>query len=176
MTTAKHAGWRSRGYLPHCDAAQLVQHVVFGLDDATPEAVAFDNDDDLDAGAGACVLRDPACARVVEDAMLHADGERYRIVAWCVMPNHVHVVFEQTRGALLASVVQAWKSTSAHRINVLLTRRGRLWRREYFDRFMRDGDHLAQTVRYVEQNPVKAGLVAEASEWPFSSASKLRQR
>jgi REP element-mobilizing transposase RayT len=92
----------------------------------------------------------------------------------CVMPNHVHVVAEQIEGFRLCDVVQAWKSTSAHLINRHLQRPGRLWRREYFDRFMRDDDHLGASIAYVEENPVRAKLVARAVDWRWSSA-RFRQ-
>ncbi|MDZ4778083.1 MAG: transposase [Alphaproteobacteria bacterium] len=171
MSIIGHAGWRSRGYLPHCDNAGLVQHVVFGLHDALPAHVPFESDDQLDEGHGACLLRDGDCADIVERVLLKADASQYRLVAWCVMPNHVHVVFEQMAGRLLGRAVQELKSVSAHRINKQLSRKGAVWRREYFDRYMRDGDHLVQTVRYVEANPVKAGLVENVMDWPFSSGS-----
>jgi REP element-mobilizing transposase RayT len=154
----------------------LTQHIVFGLADALPPnaapSSAMHGDQMLDRGAGACVLRAPACAEAVEDVLLHADGEQYRLIAWCVMPNHAHVIIEQIEGWRLDEVVQAWKSVSAHRINHLSGLRGRLWRREYFDRFMRDDDHLAATVTYVEDNPVKAKLVDVASDWQWSSARR----
>jgi len=176
---AAHKGWRSRGYLPHCDAAQLIQHLVFGLADALPAGAAptsaVHGDQLLDTGHGACLLRRPECAATIEEVLLHSDGERYRLLAWCVMPNHVHVIAEQVAGVPLSDVVQAWKSSSAHRINHLLARRGRLWRREYFDRFMRDNDHLSTSIAYVEDNPVKAKLAATAVDWPWSSA-RLRRR
>jgi len=124
----------------------------------------------LDAGYGACVLRHAPCAEIIEQTLLLADGARYRLVAWCVMPNHVHVLAEQAEGVPLDKVVQAWKSASAHLINRNLARKGALWRREYFDRFMRDDDHLQNTVRYIEENPVATKLAARASDWPFSSA------
>jgi putative transposase len=172
-------GWRSRGYLPHCDATGLIQHIVFGLADALPKSAAppsaMHGDQLLDAGYGECLLRRSECAAIVEHTLLHADSERYRLLAWCVMPNHVHVVVEQFEGTPLDAVVQAWKSTSAHRINHLLARKGRLWRREYFDRFMRDDDHLAATIDYVENNPVAAKLATDACAWNWSSA-RLRQR
>jgi len=175
MTNPKpHRGWYSRGYLPHCDAAGLVQHIVFGLADSIPRGTrspsALHTDRLLDAGHGACHLRDPICASFVETALLHCDGERYRLIAWCVMPNHVHVIIEQSEGFPLASLVQSWKSAASHQINSHLKREGRLWRREYFDRFMRDDDHLSTTIAYVEDNPVRACLVANAAEWPHSSA------
>ncbi|MDX2233200.1 MAG: transposase [Hyphomonadaceae bacterium] len=175
MTAGGHAGWYSRGYLPHCDSSAAVQHVAFGQADALPPGIAFESDDHLDAGFGSCLLRVDDIAPIVENALLHSDGERYRLLAWCVMPNHVHVVFEQLSGARLSAVVQSWKSVTAHRINARLGRRGRFWRREYFDRFMRDDGHLARTIAYVEGNPVKAGLVKAPEDWLFSSASRHRK-
>lgn len=153
-----------------------MQHIVFGLADALPEDAAapsaMHTDRILDAGHGACVLREATCAEIVEDALLYADDERYRLLSWCIMPNHVHVVAGQIEGYPLDVVVQAWKSTASHQINLHLGRKGRLWRREYFDRFMRDNDHLSTTIEYVEQNPVAAGLAQVASDWRWSSASR----
>lgn len=126
----------------------------------------------LDSGHGSCLLREPGCAALVEEALLRADAERYRLLAWCVMPNHVHVLAEQIEGFPLGDIVQAWKSASAHEINRTLRRKGRLWRREYFDRFMRDDDHLPSTIAYVENNPVAAKLVAAPTDWMWSSAKR----
>ncbi|MES1199801.1 MAG: transposase, partial [Pseudomonadota bacterium] len=145
-----HLGWRSRGYLPHCDEAGLFQHIVFGLDDGLPPGLKgrspVEHDRALDRGHGACVLRAAECASILERVLLQGDSEQYRLIAWCIMPNHAHVIAQQIEGFPLGDIVQSWKSTSAHFINDHLSRRGRLWRREYFDRFMRDNDHLATTV------------------------------
>lgn len=170
-----HRGWRSRGYLPHCDGDGLLQHVVFGLWDALPRKFKAPStmhaDRALDAGYGCCLLRDAPCAAIVQECLLHDDEHRYELLAWCIMPNHVHVLFQQNHGGLLDEIVQAWKSTAAHRINHQLDRKGRLWRREYFDRFMRDDDHVSTAIAYIEDNPVKARLVSASDEWPWSSAA-----
>jgi putative transposase len=108
----------------------------------------------------------------VEGAMLHFDGDRYRLLAWCVMPNHVHVVVEPTDESGLGTVVLAWKSFTAHRANRILGRRGPFWHKDYFDRFIRDEGHLARTIDYIENNPVKAGLASTPSSWPWSSARR----
>jgi putative transposase len=102
MTPPK--GWHSRGYLPHFDSPETVQFVTFRLADSLPAAVAEalghreDNvhriERELDAGLGACWLGKPEIASLVQDALLHFDGERYRLIAWCLMPNHVHVVID----------------------------------------------------------------------------------
>lgn len=115
-------------------------------------------------------MRDERIATVVEDALLYFDGQRYRLLAWCVMPNHVHVVIETFRGQSLSHTVHSWKSFTATQANRILGRTGAFWQREYHDRFMRHDEHLRQTVEYVEYNPVKAGLVRQAEDWCFSSA------
>lgn len=125
-----------------------------------------------DSGAGACWLKDDRIARIVEQALLHFDGARYRLLAWCVMPNHVHVVIETHQGFPLGEVVHSWKSFTANQANKVLGRTGPFWMADYYDRFVRDERHFLAVVRYVTENPVKAGLVSDASQWRWSSAYK----
>jgi putative DNA methylase len=129
-----------------------------------------------DAGHGACWLRDPRIAALVEEALLQFDDQRYRLIAWCVMPNHVHALIETWEGWPLGSVLHSWKSFTAQRANAILKRSGDFWEREYFDRFIRDDRHFANAVGYIEMNPVKAGLVARAEEWRWSSAWRSKER
>lgn len=124
----------------------------------------------LDRGLGACHLHDPRIGGIVENALLHFDGERYRLLAWCVMPNHVHVLIEMMHGFPLGKLVQSWKAFTAKEANRILDHDGTFWQRDYFDRFIRDDAHLFRATEYIEQNPVKAGLVSEVRAWPFSSA------
>jgi putative transposase len=177
-----HKGWHSRGYLPHFDSAETVQFVTFRLADSLPRAVAealaklsdnlAETDQNLDGGLGSCWLKEPPIAQLVEDAIMHFDGERYHLLAWCVMPNHVHVVVESADGHSLGAVVRSRKSFTANRANKTLGRSGSFWHRDYFDRFIRDEGHLSRTIEYVENNPVKAGLVASATDWQWSSARR----
>ncbi len=125
-----------------------------------------------DAGHGQCWLRRARIARLVEDALLHFDGERYRLLAWCIMPNHAHVVCECVEGYPLDTIVHSWKSYTAKAANDVLGRSGVFWMEDYYDRFVRDDDHLARVIAYVEDNPVKAGLVATPEEWRWSSAGE----
>ena len=127
----------------------------------------------LNAGYGACHLRDPRIGRMVEEALLHFDGERYRLIAWVVMPNHVHTLIETLEGYLLPTVVHSWKSYSAKQANQILGCTGRFWYQSYFDRYIRNESHFWAGVNYIHNNPVKAGLVADAKDWPFSSARFL---
>jgi REP element-mobilizing transposase RayT len=173
-------GWHSRGYLPHFDSPQTIQFVTFRLADSLPKAVAdglrHREDDvhrverELDDCLGACWLRRPEIATLVQDVLLHFDGQRYRLLAWCLMPNHVHVVIEVPDGRSLSDIVRSWKTFTARLANIQLGRAGPFWHADYFDRYMRNEEHLLQTIEYVENNPVKAGLAGLPSDWMWSSA------
>jgi len=123
-----------------------------------------------DAGYGACWLRDPRIARIVQDALLHFDGERYRLLEWCIMPNHVHVLIEVKQGHFMGSVVRSWKVFTALKANRILGRQGSFWMPSYFDRYIRNFEHLATVREYIRDNPVKAGLCAAPGSWRWSSA------
>jgi REP element-mobilizing transposase RayT len=175
-----HKGWHSRHYLPHFDSQDIVQFVTFRLADSLPaEAVqrlkAADRPETLrhemlDQGWGACWLGLEPIARLVENAFLEFDGTRYRLHAWTIMPNHVHVLFTVLPGARLGTTVGSWKRFTARHANRLLRRSGEFWQTEYWDRFVRDERHFAAVEDYIDRNPVKAGLVAAAESWPFGSA------
>jgi putative transposase len=126
----------------------------------------------LDAGHGSLLLADQVAASIVEAALLHSDGTRYALLSWCVMPSHVHALLETRADWPLRTVVQAWKSSSAHALNKHRGALGSVWWPDYFDRAIRDDRHLEVAVEYIEQNPVKAGLITYASEWMFGSARR----
>jgi len=123
----------------------------------------------LDRGLGACHLRDARIAAWVERAMLHHHARRFDVLAWVVMPNHVHVLVGIWRTPL-SKVLQNWKSITAVEGNKILGREGTFWQPEYWDRFMRDEEQARKAIRYIENNPVKTGLCRTPEEWPFSSA------
>jgi REP element-mobilizing transposase RayT len=125
----------------------------------------------LDSGAGSCALAKPNIASMVADAIRHFDKSRYRLLAWCVMPNHVHVVVRLFPGQELAAVIHSWKSFTGKQINRSLGRSGPLWGREYYDHLIRDGEQLSRILRYVANNPIKAGL----KEWPWWGQDAPRQ-
>lgn len=184
------AAWHSRDYLPHFDGGEVAQFITIRLKDSLPQGVIdgwrreLDREDDaelrrrvesyLDAGHGAAHLRDPQVASLVQSALLHHDGDRYRLAAWVVMPNHVHLLATPRAGHTLSSIMHSIKSFTAHEANKLLKRRGAFWMEEYFDRYIRDGRHYAKTIAYIENNPVKARLCHSPDAWPFSSAALRR--
>lgn len=189
-----HKGWHSRGYHPHLDAPDLIQHLSFRLHDSVPAELIERWRTELhlsrrspasdprparlrelietyeDAGHGACWLKDPRIAELVENALFHFDGERYHLLEWCVMPNHVHALIETFEGHGLPGVVRSWKTFTAREANMLLGREGEFWMEDYFDRYIRDERHLDAARDYIRNNPVKGRLCARAEEWRWSSA------
>ncbi len=114
---------------------------------------AFRLDAELDIGVGECRLAN--IANIVAENLRYHEGSRYDLHAWCVMPNHVHVV--ATLRETLANVLHSWKSYVAHAVGEPI------FGREYFDRLIRDERELEQTIAYVRDNPRKAGL----TNWPW---------
>jgi putative transposase len=185
-TTNTHKGWHSRGYLPHFDQPGLLQGITFRLHDSMPAELRSEWErliqikqpdrrhariqEYLDAGRGSCWLADAPIGSLVEDALLYFDNERYRLLAWVVMPNHVHVLIEIVPGHPLSDILYSWKSYTGRMANRLLAREGDFWHVDYYDRFIRDEKHLERAVLYIHGNPVKAGLVERAEDWPWSSA------
>ncbi len=188
LTEAERAlgflGWHERGYLPHCDYPGLVQFVTFRLADSMPASrrgewghlLSIEGDREkrakleeyLDTGVGECLLRDARIAKVTESALCHFHLDRHDLLAWCVMPNHVHVLVHVWQTPL-AKLLQSWKSFAANEANEILGRTGSMWEPEYWDTFMRDEEQERKAVRYIEANPVKANLCRATKEWPFSS-------
>ena len=189
------SGWHSRGYLPHFESCEAIQQVTFHLADSVAKAVLQRLESELklvadekrdverrkrldawtDTGHGLCVLREPWIAEMVRGSLLAFDGKRYRLLAWVVMPNHVHVLFQPMQGWTVAKIVASWKKFTARRICDDLRKAGEkvfgpVWHREYWDRHIRDRKHFEQVVRYIHRNPVKAGLVETEGSWLWSSA------
>ena len=126
----------------------------------------------FDRGAGACYLRNSQIGELVANALRLWHGKRYRLVAWCVMPNHVHVIFRLLPGHALPDVVRSWKSFTARSANRILGRTGAFWQREYYDRLIRKDGELDRAVRYVLSNPERAGLTGW--KWVWSAGLEAR--
>jgi len=183
-------GWHYRGYLPHFDGGnEWLQFVTFRLADSLPTQVLEGwrrqletlpesaqraelierVDNYLDAGHGACWLRQPEIATMVEHALQHFDGERYELHSWVVMPNHVHVLFRPLGQYDLQGILHTWKSFTAKQANQMLQRTGAFWQADYFDRYVRSEEHYLATKVYIDANPSRAGLCAAEDLWPFGS-------
>jgi type I restriction enzyme R subunit/putative DNA methylase len=197
-------GWHERGYLPHCDFPGLVQFVTFRLADSMPESrrgewehlLKIEDgrekrtklEEYLDRGIGECHLRAPQIAKLAEDALLFGHKESYELLAWCVMPNHVHVLVHVWQKPLW-KMARSWKQFVQTQANHLPSERrpparrdgetnsnepcrrpAFQWQREYWDTFMRDEAREKTAVRYIESNPLKSKLCRAAEQWLFSSA------
>jgi putative DNA methylase len=183
-------GWHSRGYLPHFDGGEIPQFITFRLADSLPEKLlarwreelSREQDLDieaalrrrieiyLDQGYGECYLKDPRVAESVQNSLLFFDGKRYRLTAWVIMPNHGHMLLTPCAGQKLSHILQSLKSYTANEANKLIGRAGQFWQPESFDRYVRDADHFAKVISYIENNPVKAHLCKKPEDWRFSSA------
>lgn len=148
----------STGDLPHWHQDGKIQFVTFRLSDSLPqtkiEALKHEiadfsakhprpwNEDVkkeywkvigpvqhklLDNGYGACILKDPCIHKIVSDAILFMDGRKYHVLAFVIMPNHVHML--------------------------LVGRTGSVWKKEYFDRIIRNERHLLNCLDYIRKNP-----------------------
>ena len=132
--------------------------------------LALDREADK-AAFGPVWLRDPGVANAVADALLYGESGRhfYQLRAWVIMPNHVHALL---RPQTSLPVITRWlKGSTARQANLILCRTGKaFWQDESFDHRVRDEVELGRLVRYIEHNPVSAGLVADPRDWPWSSA------
>ncbi len=126
----------------------------------------------FDRGAGSCPFLDMRISGAMAAALRFREGMHYRLLAWCIMPNHVHVVARIFPGRELAKIVKAWKNFSAKAANHALERKVRFWKREHYDRLIRNGDELDRAIRYVVANPAKAGLKNWA--WVWSTGLEAR--
>lgn len=107
----------------------------------------------LDSGYGHCMLKDERARKLVENAILFFNGDRYVIHAYVIMPNHVHVLLSPFKGNDIRSIVSSWKKFSAREINKLYNIQGPVWERECFDHMIRNGEAYRATLEYIADNP-----------------------
>lgn len=99
------------------------------------------------------------------------NGKKIYNYAFCIMPNHVHWVFEtfkvdeNAKPVYIQDIMQSVKRFSANKINEIENRKGSLWQKESFDTTIRNNRHLYNTIEYTINNPVKAGLVENVNDW-----------
>ena len=112
----------------------------------------------LDAGRGACWLNNPQVASVVREALQYFDGQRYELLAWSIMPNHVHAVICSLENFALEKILHSWKSFTAKKANQILGRQGEFWQAESYEHLIRNEGELIHCCEYAWENPDAAGL------------------
>lgn len=115
----------------------------------------------MDEGYGECVFADLSIAKMMSDALLHFQDERYTASCYVVMPNHCHVTMKPLGAWALEKILDSWKGFVGHSVNQKLGRTGVLWQEESYDRIIRDEEHLFRVIQYIGNNPRKAGLPEE---------------
>jgi putative transposase len=140
------------------------------------------------ASSGPTWLKEPEVGEIVKEAIHHRDGEMYNLLAYCIMPNHVHLLFElfssdvsrlaestnekKSRTSVstykVTKIMESLKKYTASRSNLFLKRSGAFWQHESYDHVVRDIDELENTLWYILFNPVKAKLVKEWKQWKLS--------
>jgi HsdR family type I site-specific deoxyribonuclease len=185
--------WHARN-LPHRDKEGLIQFITFRLADSLPQDVIQQIESELktiadkdkkvekrkryekwlDNGYGCCALANPQMAQVMQDALKYHDGDRYNLLAWSIMPNHVHVLIKANSS--LIKIIQSWKSFTGKwalannkKYNLgILNDADAFWIPEYFDRFIRDEDHFNNAIKYILENPKKANLPLLSAAYRFT--------
>lgn len=178
----------SRGYLPHLESPDLIQFITFRLADSLPADFIQTQEKKLrskliteseyhyainlklDTGTGGSFLRDPEIAKLVCEAILYFNGEKFDLHNWVVMPNHAHLLVKTIGDHTLSETMHSIKSFSASAANKLLGRKGRFWAPDYFDRFIRGRTHFMNVMRYIDENPVKARLCDSPDNYPWGQA------
>jgi REP element-mobilizing transposase RayT len=114
-------------------------------------------DEWMDHGHGECLLQRAELRAALTDTLLQGHGKTYEMRSFVIMPNHVHIL-ASLKDIPLPDALKQWKGSSATAINRMAGRTGTLWQKDYFDRLIRGPEHLFNTARYIQRNPVKAKL------------------
>jgi REP element-mobilizing transposase RayT len=111
-------------------------------------------------------LKQPEIIAICKSSIHYYDGKEFKLICYCIMPNHIHLVFELlSKERRVGEIVGSIKKYSARRVNKILKQEGAFWQAESFDRLVRDDVELYFTIKYVLLNPVNAGLVENWKEW-----------
>ena len=186
-----------RRRLFHCDISGAYQVITYRLGDSLPAVVLSSCREHgrlahektqrrkqiekyLDAGYGSCILKIPAVASIVIDSWQYFHNEHYELIAYVVMPNHVHLLVKTYPDYPLRNIVHSWKSYTAKEINKCISHgrdahapgflhKSEVWQANYWDRLIRHEKHFNSMINYIHENPVKAGLCLQAEDWLRSS-------
>jgi REP element-mobilizing transposase RayT len=129
------------------EAPGVVYHVIIGSRD---KAALFVNEK---ANKHVLQIAEQACS-------IH----RYELLAFCLMPDHLHLLVRSQEGAVdLRFFVRAMKSFCTRTLG------GRIWQKGFYEHVMRTGEDVKKTAEYIINNPVRKGLVQRAEDYPWGS-------
>jgi len=181
-----------RRNLPHFHPKEGIIFITYRLHFALPDNIIMKikqsktdfinvfiaNDEFLEMyNTGPKWLANPAIANVVYNNLLKMNEKQYHLFCFCIMPNHVHVLFkplddEKGNPISLAKIMHGHKGVTAREANILLNRRGKFWHSEYYDHYIRNYKEFYNLAWYVINNPVKANLVSKRKSWKFTWIEK----
>lgn len=127
----------------------------------------------LNAGHGYCFFRKPDIAREMQSILLGRNHKRYVLHAWCIMPNHIHIIMQPLPGQTIASILQEWKSYSSHIINKLCNHTGSVWHKDSYNRVIRSYREYIRQINYVWNNPEKGKLQNYPWRWAWNHADEM---
>jgi len=175
-----------RRRLPHLDIAERPVFLTWRLHGSLPQNRSFPENtvssgkafalmDRLldEVRSGSFYLRQEPVAQIVLDAIRYGAVTlcRYEVHAWVIMPNHVHLLI--TPVVPLEKITKSLKGITARRANAILGLSGRpFWQDESYDHLVRNQAEFERIQNYIEENPVRAGLVALAEDFRWSSAGR----
>ena len=126
-------------------------------------------------------MQDDRIAKIVAEAIHFRDGKDYELLVYCIMPNHVHMVFTVERFAeslasvrdsvshyIVTDIIGSLKKHTALEANKVLQRSGAFWQHESYDHVVRTEKELGNIIYYVLNNPVSAHLVSDWKKWKWS--------
>lgn len=133
------------------------------------------------ATSGPLWLAKPEIASMVENTLLSKYAALYKLWAYVVMANHIHFLItpksSMDSDVPVQQILQKIKGYTAYEANKLMGRTGKpFWQGESFDHWPRDDNEFMRIVAYIENNPVKAGLVKRPEDWKYSSAAERKRR
>jgi len=154
--------------LPHIDMIGYYQFVTFRTFDSIDDFLKRLSQEDiksnkkqykidsyLDNSSNGCHLNGDILD-YLKSFFLEKDKDIYELIAFCIMPNHIHILFKQNMA--LDKTMKILKGSSSNAINKLLEKRGKFWENGYYDKAIRDKKHFITTYEYIKNNPLKVGL------------------
>ena len=104
-----------------------------------------------------------ACISLLSDVR---DRHRLLVYAYCLMPDHVHLLAAMTSRESITEAIKAWKSL-CYQERRLRGNAAKFWQRSFFDRMIREDEEIFGVATYILMNPVRAGLVRDYHDYPL---------